>query len=129
MIIKIDDNKLLKRLDKINIERSLPKIVLSVSGFLENERTKNINKRIYAQPPSPKYKRSGRALGGTKNEALNSTIRRVISDARLKGAKTNYTPFLNRNKRIKRFNTNFWDDAVKATKAKTKEIIKRFIKI
>lgn len=106
-----------EKLLSLDVDNILKTSIFDIAGFQENRATKYLKVRVYGQPASPNYRRTGGALGGhtIKREGAFKAI--VIFDARLKNkkSKVNYTLFLNRNRRIKKLNTKFHDDAVKET--------------
>jgi len=127
--------------DKLRVKLSkkptdpLRNAVFEIAALVEKKAKLNINQRIYGQPPSPRYTRSGAAQKGFLNRQLDTQglRREVMSDARLSynpnnKRNTNYTPFLNQNKRIKRFNTGFWDDAVDDGRTASGGIIQKHTK-
>lgn len=128
MPIKITGTKEVIRLLSVNIEGAVKDIVDEVAVEHEGIATENLSSRIYGQPESPNYRRTGRALGGRiiKEEGPDKTS--VVFNSRLKGARKNYTPFLNRNARIRKLNTKFWDDAVEETRQKAPKIAKEVLK-
>lgn len=85
-----------------------------------------LQQRIYAQAESPNYRRTGAANRGRSNRKTDSKgyRRKVLNDSRLGGAETNYMPYLNRNKRIKKFNTYYWDDSVISAEQFAQRIMK-----
>lgn len=110
---------------KAGVGEPLEEAVFDVSGYLENKATENIKARVYSNAPSPRYKRTGRALGGHRNTKLGRLSRRVTGDTRFKGASKNYMPYLNRNRRIKKLNTGYWDDAVEDARNQSQIIVRK----
>jgi len=133
MEINIDLQNLDKVLNRLNFDwDDLNKALISnISNEMEINAKQNIDQRIYAQPPSPRYIRTGKAKKGIL-KFKKGTQGQVLADTTLAGAGKNYTPFLNKNSKITKLNTNFWDDAVEKTKQETpkiaKEILKKFLK-
>lgn len=77
------------------------------------------------------YKRTGRARRGRYNREtakVNMYVRIIYYDSMLAGAEKNYTPYLNRNSRVKILNTHFWDVAMETLKLNTRDIINDSIK-
>jgi hypothetical protein len=127
--IDLTGDKEVNKKYSLNIVKFLKTKVFDISALVERERQKNIKSRIYAKPASKSYKRTGRALGGSviRNKSSDGLAKQVVNNTKLKGAKKNYSPMLNKNKRIKRFNTNFWTDAVNAGKKETGKVYKEFL--
>ena len=91
---------------------------------------KYLKERVYNQSPSDNYQRTGTALGSILLKINNKLKATLVADTRLKWLhkrrkKRNYMPMLNRNSRIRRLNTHFWDDAIKETIAEAPMVLKR----
>ena len=127
MNISITDNIRQSWLGKLDVQGRLPRVVERVAKIMENKAKSNINTRVYGQPPSKYYVRTGRAQRSIIANKQSNISYKVLSDTRVAGATKNYTPYLNRNKRIRRLNTHFWDDAVKDTQSKVQDIIQDII--
>lgn len=111
----------------IDIDDISKQIVKSVSNEMEITAKENIDQRIYSQSPSPNYRRTGKAKKGIV-KFNKGTQGQVLADSTKAGASKNYTPFLNRNKKIGKLNTLFWDDAVEKTKKDAEKIAQEIIK-
>lgn len=107
-----------------SLDTVINEAIFDISAFFENKATENIKTRIYDKPESKNYRRTGRALGGRKNEAIDKFSRIVRNDTRIKGAEKNYAPMLNKNPKIKKLNTRFWDDAVDAVEKEALGILR-----
>lgn len=129
LTIQLEGVQNVKELLGADVKKALSDAVFDIAGIIDNEATINIKDRIYGKPPSPRYRRTGSALGGRANESLGDMKRKVVNDTRLKGRKSkNYAPMLNKNRRIKRFNTHYWDDAVETAEEKAKTIVQDKLK-
>jgi hypothetical protein len=110
-----------------NFDDISKQIVSRISNEMEITAKENIDERIYSQAPSPRYIRTGKAKKGIV-KFNKGTQGQVVADSRKAGASKNYTPFLNKNSKIKKLNTLFWDDAVKTTKKNAGKIAQEIIK-
>jgi hypothetical protein len=105
-----------------NLKERVYDIDPTIVGYREITRGKNKGKSeaIYS------YKRTGHARRGrtnTRTSKMDDYTRKIQYASTLDGAQKNYTPYLNKNSRIKRLNTLFWDDGVAKIKADSKEIM------
>ena len=116
-------NRLLSKLN-VDIFSILDEALKEGAEFLDNDSTEKLRKRIYGQPPSPTYRRTGKALGGRLVRRTRKGKYFVQRDTRIKRARKNYIRFLNRNRRNRKQNTLFWTDAIKDTKKETNKIVK-----
>ena len=128
--------KAAKLLEGIQVEKALEETVNQVALFQINRATELIKERIYDAPPKPKfYKRTGNALGGRIIKPISKLRKEIVEDARIKGARKNYLPFLNKNTSsllariapefLKKFNSKYWDDSVEDTQEFSKEELKK----
>ncbi|MFX1499337.1 MAG: hypothetical protein ACFFDH_00070 [Promethearchaeota archaeon] len=111
--------------DLINadIAKAIKDVITELAAFLTGDSTQKLADRVYSQPESPTYRRTGNALRGRENVELGTAERKVRRDTTIAGASKNYSPFLNRNSRTRRLNTLFWDDAVKETRKLQKKLV------
>jgi len=114
--IELKNLQKIKGLLKVNMRSVRDDLVRELALHLSEGSTEKLDERIYSRPPSPHYRRTGRALRGRSNKKQGTGKRLVTRDTRLAGAQKNYVPFLNRNRRIRRFNTLFWEDSIEDTK-------------
>lgn len=125
----------------INLKSVAPNIateaVKEVALYAETRIGVNANKFVYSKPASPTYVRTGRLLGGRgsafsgggKPARVNHGPQHVelMANPQLKGASTNYAPFVNKGTRMMAARP-FFDISVSETKAKTPQIISEVAK-
>lgn len=141
------------RLMEIDIQKLESKTTSAVAIEFDNIARKNIIERIYNQPQSAYYVRTGAAKGGSVIQNFedgkgleviwNSTLKsrsiegvdgvlstpknRVRSGQRQLLTGKDHTIFLNENSRVKRLNTYFFTDAIKEIKTKALSIQKAIL--
>ena len=116
-----------KRLLNKDLKSSVNEMLFDLGAFAERTSTQLIRQRIYGVLPSPTYRRTGRALGGVMLYRSGGDQVTIIRDTRLKGARKNYAPVLNINKKIKKFDSRFWDDTIKETQKEARRILPKTI--
>lgn len=125
LIARLLNTRKVQNLLSPNIDSMLDEIAFDAVALMTEKRTENISQRIYAKPPSKSYRRTGRALGGTQVTKLGNAVYEIEDNTMIKGARRNYSPMLNKNKRIKKLATKYWDDAKKETKKEAGKIMKK----
>jgi hypothetical protein len=95
---------------------------LALADYMEQKASDNLEQRIYSQPPSPHYRRTGKAQRGRWIKERTEG-HEVKFSTEIAGADKDYTVFLNKNRRIRKLNTNFFDDALKDTQSNRQKII------
>lgn len=113
MEIRIDHGDLMrlaKILDK-NYSEFLKEFLNERALNLEQQASLFLQQRIYAMPPSKYYTRTGSAGRGHDVDEIEGGYQVFFSSVS-GGADREYSPFLNKNRRVGRLNTYFFTDAV-----------------
>lgn len=110
----------------IDLDRQVDNAIRAVALEMDNEALENLQDRIYSRPPSPNYVRTGAAQQGREVKKVGRG-RKVIYNPQLKGKAINYAPMLNKNSRIPKLHTLFWEDAVSDIKRRANTIAKKHI--
>lgn len=121
-------DSLLSKLDPRKVEGASADAVETLAARADNKLAENMQTRVYGRPTSPNYQRTGAARRGRSNVRQGRTERKITYSSKKGGASRNYSPYLNRNSRIKKNNTRFWDDGVKWTKKESKNVLKESIR-
>ena len=130
--IQLDKRKLgriRKRLDPSTFSAFIKDATKGLAINFENQTKDLLNQRIYQQPESPNYRRTHDAIGGHLVKNAGEEGQEIVFDTRISGAVKNYTPFLNRNRRIKKLNTLFFDDSVKMFKKSVGKLLDKEIEV
>jgi hypothetical protein len=97
-----------------NIQKDMIRLLMEgieeTAIFMEKKASEYLDQRIYAQPKSEYYIRTGSmARGGTINKDQGGY--EVMFSSVLGGADREYAKFVNMNSRVDRLNTLFFSDA------------------
>lgn len=112
MSMKIDGVERLSRILNVDVGDIIDKSAKEVGDDLDQDLLKAIDEKIYSQPSSVNYRRTGNAKRGRKIEDVRGGFKHTM-DTKIAGSDERYVAALNRNSRVSRFNTHFWDDVVK----------------
>ena len=113
--VKIVGAKRIQDVLGTSIKGVLEEAVFDTAAFMDMTAAEKLQEKVYDKPESPVYRRTGSANKGRLITG-GGLKRKVIFSSKLGGAQREYTKFLNRNKRIKKLNTGFFDDSVDETK-------------
>lgn len=112
----------IKRKLSINVGSKIIKPAIEESlRVFDQISNRQITQKVYNRPPSPTYQRTGRARRGREMTTRRREGRHVM-DTKIAGAERGYSAALNRNRRIEKNDTRFWDDSVDEFKGKTVKI-------
>ena len=109
--IRVYGQQEVKSAHDINVGGMIEDTVSTLARDLRTEATTRLRKKIYGQPPSPHYIRTGKALRSIFAESKAYHHWEVEGNTMRSGADRNYLPFLNKNSRVSRLNSLFWDDS------------------
>lgn len=128
-ISKPQINKLIKRLDSDRLQNNVDDALYLTSLESGNIFASSIQKDVYnANKPVPTYRRTGAALRGREVKKISDGYK-LVGNSTLGGAEKNYTPFLNKNSRIAKFNTLFFERTRRGTYEYMKFIFSKKVKI
>jgi hypothetical protein len=102
--------------------RMLMEAINETAIYMGQKAGENLQKRIYAQPPSKYYERTGSAGRGHEVNTIKDGYEVRFSTV-LGGAETEYDVFLNKNSRVSRLHTLFFDDAYTEAEEKLSQYI------
>jgi len=111
-------DSVLKRLDPAKAERITDKTIDTIGKRFENETANLLQSSIASNPPSPRYRRTGKSVRGREFTRQGKTQGKVSFASTKAGANREYTKYLNRNSRIKKLNFKFFDKKVEEFKSK-----------
>ena len=112
---------------KINTKSIFSKVLLETGNELVNTAKTYLKQRVYARSTSGDL--TGTALGSILITSSRSSETKVEANTKFKflrqGRPKNYSPFLNKNRKVKKLNTHYWDDAIKDVEKESKNILAR----
>ena len=129
-------NNLQVKIDKLTNLNLDKQIVREIAIYGEQRIGLQARQVVYSHPPSPRYRRTGRLLGG-RSSALTSGTPRVTAkgtqvlleaNPQFRGAKVNYARFVNSGTRRMKARP-FWDTAMEDLKQNANRIINNFINL
>lgn len=129
-------NDLQVRIDKLTNLEMDKRIVKEIASYGEQRIGLQARQVVYSAPPSPRYKRTGRLLGGRASAMTSGTPRvtrkgtQILLEAnpQFRGAKVNYARFVNAGTK-KMPARPFWDTAMEDLKQNADRIINEFVKL
>ena len=124
-MLRIEGLEKVKKILNTDVPDRADDIVAEGARVFDQIANKEITDKVYDRPVSPNYIRTGRARRGRRIRSLGKAKRLHIMDSKIAGADRGYSAALNRNRRIRVNNTEFWDDAVDEFKDEIPSIVKK----